>query len=210
MGQCCQYNPNQQRNYPGGRDYSRLSEEGPIEHHPEVNMDYHFNLRVFIDINKLKAVESITRIRFMVRYGGEVVKEWREDFRKARHEAYQSKTINIKLDQANVLQNVRVEAQILNSNKKVIENLVDEFSILKSAMNGGMLTAGELSSEQIIKISAFESKFEEEEKEKHHTYRLEMEYNPTHIPCDDIEKVRLGFSLNYLSVRITKINLFNN
>ena len=151
-------------------------------------LEYRFILKIFVDIKSLRLPDKVEKIAFSVHYGDRFVKEWTEEVKGGRNTEHSSKTIRITLDQHHITQPIYVDISTLNHNKIKIESIPEEFSFMKSAISGGWIIQGKML-ESPIKIQVFEDLHSLEEADTHNSFRFEIEYNPSIIPWDDIEKV---------------------
>jgi hypothetical protein len=75
----------------------------------------------------------------------------------------------------------------------------EDFSFLKAIAANGTLITWEHKQNSVVKIWMIESTLSNEENEtkKWYSFKIELEYNPVQIPCEDIERVIIS-SINYL------------
>lgn len=102
---------------------------------------YIFSMKVGVDKRRLKLSEKVARIRFFVTYGDTLVKDWREDIRHSFGDEFISRGIDLALELKELSLPIKVSVQTVDSHKRVIENMQEDFSFLKAiAANGNLVS----------------------------------------------------------------------
>lgn len=159
-----------------------------------------FRLQICVDKTRLKDMKRVSRIRFFATYGDTLIRDWREDIRQCFGNEFMSQPsyvsisigrfANVSLAQY-INMPLRISVQTYDRDKEVIESMQEDFMFIKAAASGGTLISARRQDDSRVKVCMIERSLAEESKEEqtHFSYQLEMEYNPLHIPCEDIERV---------------------
>lgn len=186
MGNCCVPTPTKHGDQ-GGTNYESLDERHSFDFKPE-NREYCFTLRVLINMKMLKNKDTIEKFRFNVTYG-EDAKNWAENFRFVVEENFSSKPIELVLDHSLVKQFIRVEVQILSSDRRVIDTLSDEFNFYTAAINNYQI----ISNGSPIRVRMSEQS-EEEVVNQLYTYKIDMSYDQSILASSNSDKIKAVFS----------------
>lgn len=191
MGQqCWRYQPDHYR--PPQGNYFELEETAGVEKNSIQTRHYIFRMQVCVEKAKLRDLYKVNRIRFFITYGDTLVKDWREDIKQCFGDEFISKNAYVAFNQKEANMPIKVAVQTYDAKSNIVEGIQEDFSFLKAAVSGGTSVKSSYNKDSPVKICMIETALTEEEKDvtKYHSYQLEIEYNPEHIPCDDIETVK--------------------
>lgn len=182
-----------------GSKYLELDETAAVDSRDTEPRHYIFCMKIGVDKRRLKLSEKVARIRFFVTYGDTLVKDWREDIRHSFGDEFISRGIDLAIELKDLSLPIKISVQTVDSHKRVIESMQEDFSFLKAIAANGTLITWEHKQNSVVKIWMIESTIstEENETKKWYSFKIELEYNPVQIPCEDIERVIIS-SINYL------------
>lgn len=145
---------------------------------------YLFAITVLVDKKKLNKLESISRIRFSIAYGDTLVKDWREEIKQCFGDEFISQRSFLFFDQNNSTMPIKVYVQTTDLQKRVIDNISENFSFIKAASSDGIPIKGMNDSKARVRICLQDGDFFEENKDaqNHYSFKISMEYNPLTIP----------------------------
>jgi len=175
--------------------YAQLEEMGAQIRSQLEPRIYMFYMKVSVDKCKLKDREKVNSIRFFISYDDTLIKDWKEGINQWFGDDFLSQNAILTFNSDNNFSPIKVSIQTIDPNKNIIESIQLEFSLIEAASSNGTLVKPINHSDSSAQICMLEQNFTTKTDKKYYSYKIDLEFNPEHIPWEDLYGV--GGSLNY-------------